>query len=89
VCVCVCVGLCPDWEDWTAADCIANATEAMDAAEQWLDVAQVSHGVYDVYSVLQVYVWAGDTQVSFTHIRPIICIFFQVICFRLAITCTK
>ena len=37
----VCEGLCPDWEDWVAADCVANATEAMDAAEQWLDIPQV------------------------------------------------
>ena len=38
---CVNVGLCPDWEDWTPGDATANATEAMDAAEQWLDVPQV------------------------------------------------
>jgi len=43
VCVCVCVGLCPDWPDWTTgtAECRANAAEAMDAAEQWLDIPQV------------------------------------------------
>lgn len=34
-------GLCPDWEDWVAADNKQNATEAMDAAEQWLDVPQL------------------------------------------------
>ena len=34
-------GLCPDWEDWTPASRKENATEAMEAAEQWLDVPQV------------------------------------------------
>ena len=36
-------GLCPDWDDWTPNNPVKNATEAMDAAEQWLDVPQVSH----------------------------------------------
>ena len=35
-------GLCPDWEDWNPKNAVNNATEAMDAAEQWLDVPQVS-----------------------------------------------
>jgi len=35
------VGLCPDWQDWNPANNVGNATEAMDAAEQWLDVPQV------------------------------------------------
>lgn len=35
------VGLCPDWEDWDPKKAKANAKEAMDAAEQWLDVPQV------------------------------------------------
>jgi len=34
-------GLCPDWEAWNPKDCIPNATEAMNAAEQWLDVPQL------------------------------------------------
>lgn len=34
-------GLCPDWEDWNVRDALPNATEAMDAAEKWLDVPQV------------------------------------------------
>jgi len=34
-------GLCPDWQDWNPANNVDNATEAMDAAEQWLDVPQV------------------------------------------------
>ena len=41
--MCVCVGLCPDWEDWSPTECTANATEAMDAAEQWLDIPQVAY----------------------------------------------
>jgi len=35
------LGLCPDWQDWNPANNVDNATEAMDAAEQWLDVPQV------------------------------------------------
>lgn len=34
-------GLCPDWEDWNPRNGLNNATEAMDSAEQWLDVPQV------------------------------------------------
>jgi len=37
----VIAGLCPDWQDWNPANNVDNATEAMDAAEQWLDVPQV------------------------------------------------
>ena len=40
---CVCTGLCPDWQDWNPANNVDNATEAMDAAEQWLDVPQVQY----------------------------------------------
>lgn len=35
------LGLCPDWEDWDPKKPERNATEAMDQAEQWLDVPQV------------------------------------------------
>eukprot|EP00918_Siedleckia_nematoides_P105694 GHVU01230790.1.p1 GENE.GHVU01230790.1~~GHVU01230790.1.p1 ORF type:complete len:2480 (+),score=363.92 GHVU01230790.1:158-7597(+) len=34
-------GLCPDWEDWEPKTNKKNATEAMDAAEQWLEVPQL------------------------------------------------
>uniref|UniRef100_A0A0B7BJW7 Calponin-homology (CH) domain-containing protein n=1 Tax=Arion vulgaris TaxID=1028688 RepID=A0A0B7BJW7_9EUPU len=34
-------GLCPDWEDWDPKKNQANAKEAMDAAEKWLDVPQL------------------------------------------------
>jgi filamin len=34
-------GLCPDWEDWDAKKSLANAKEAMDAAEKWLDVPKL------------------------------------------------
>ena len=34
-------GLCPDWDAWNPRDAVPNATEAMNAAEQWLDVPQV------------------------------------------------
>ncbi len=37
------LGLCPDWEDWDPKKPERNATEAMDQAEQWLDVPQVMH----------------------------------------------
>ena len=34
-------GLCPDWDTWDPKNAKENAKEAMDAAEQWLDVPQV------------------------------------------------
>ncbi|VDK34571.1 unnamed protein product [Taenia asiatica] len=34
-------GLCPDWRDWEPKQKLRNATEAMNAAEQWLDVPQL------------------------------------------------
>ncbi|ESO10099.1 hypothetical protein HELRODRAFT_72745 [Helobdella robusta] len=34
-------GLCPDWDSWNPKDNVSNATEAMNAAEQWLDVPQL------------------------------------------------
>nr|VZI47922.1 unnamed protein product [Spirometra erinaceieuropaei] len=34
-------GLCPDWDTWGNRKPIENATEAMTAAEQWLDVPQL------------------------------------------------
>uniref|UniRef100_A0A0V0J843 Calponin-homology (CH) domain-containing protein n=1 Tax=Schistocephalus solidus TaxID=70667 RepID=A0A0V0J843_SCHSO len=34
-------GLCPDWDSWGNRKPIENATEAMTAAEQWLDVPQL------------------------------------------------
>ena len=37
----LCIGLCPDWEDWDPKKAKENAKEAMDAAEKWLDVPQV------------------------------------------------
>jgi len=34
-------GLCPDWELWDPNDAVANATEAMTLADDWLDVRQL------------------------------------------------
>lgn len=34
-------GLCPDWEFWRPEDAVKNATEAMTAAERWLQVPQL------------------------------------------------
>ncbi|VDN43337.1 unnamed protein product, partial [Dibothriocephalus latus] len=34
-------GLCPDWRDWEPKQKLRNAQEAMNAAEQWLDVPQL------------------------------------------------
>jgi len=42
------VGLCPDWQDWNPVNNVQNATEAMDAAEQWLDVPQVYTDLYQL-----------------------------------------
>lgn len=35
-------GLCPDWKDWDPKDAIQNATEAMNLADDWLNIPQVS-----------------------------------------------
>nr|CAI5823933.1 unnamed protein product [Callosobruchus analis] len=34
-------GLCPDWQDWDSKDCLQNATEAMDLADNWLNIPQL------------------------------------------------
>ncbi|TGZ55158.1 hypothetical protein CRM22_010478 [Opisthorchis felineus] len=34
-------GLCPDWRQWEPKQNLRNAREAMNAAEQWLDVPQL------------------------------------------------
>ncbi|KAL3308086.1 hypothetical protein Ciccas_013387, partial [Cichlidogyrus casuarinus] len=34
-------GLCPDWRQWQPKENLRNAKEAMDAAEQWLNVPQL------------------------------------------------
>lgn len=34
-------GLCPDWPLWNDKDCLANATEAMGLADDWLNVRQL------------------------------------------------
>jgi len=34
-------GLCPDWDSWVPENSLPNCTEAMDAAEKWLDVPQL------------------------------------------------
>uniref|UniRef100_A0A5K3FEG0 Calponin-homology (CH) domain-containing protein n=1 Tax=Mesocestoides corti TaxID=53468 RepID=A0A5K3FEG0_MESCO len=36
-------GLCPDWREWEPKQKLRNATEAMRAAEQWLEVPQLIH----------------------------------------------
>ena len=68
-------GLCPDWDDWTPNNPVKNATEAMDAAEQWLDVPQVSHSSLLKYKennqyiriqkqrniLIPLSVWSGET----------------------------
>ncbi|XP_071544152.1 filamin-A isoform X11 [Panulirus ornatus] len=37
----VAAGLCPDWPDWVPDDSLANATEAMTLADNWLGVPQL------------------------------------------------
>lgn len=34
-------GLCPDWPDWKKPDALKNANEAMNLANEWLDVPQL------------------------------------------------
>ena len=41
-CMLYATGLCPDWPGWDLRNNVMNATEAMDVAEQWLSVPQVS-----------------------------------------------
>ncbi|VUZ47652.1 unnamed protein product [Hymenolepis diminuta] len=31
-------GLCPDWDTWSPKNSLQNATEAMNAAQEWLDI---------------------------------------------------
>lgn len=40
-------GLCPDWPNWNKADAIQNASEAMQLADDWLNIPQVN----DNYSI--------------------------------------
>ena len=35
------IGLCPDWPEFNPKNSVANARQAMDAAEKWMDVPQV------------------------------------------------
>ena len=35
------LGLCPDWEDWDPKKPLENAREAMDLADQWLNVPKL------------------------------------------------
>jgi len=42
------LGLCPDWEDWNPDSGKKNATEAMDLAEEWLEVPQVCECRIDI-----------------------------------------
>lgn len=45
--LCVTIGLCPDWEAWDPNQPVENAREAMQQADDWLGVPQVSeHGSY-------------------------------------------
>ncbi|XP_017762740.1 PREDICTED: filamin-A-like, partial [Eufriesea mexicana] len=37
----VATGLCPDWKDWNKNDAIQNASEAMQLADDWLNVPQL------------------------------------------------
>ncbi|KAK0161840.1 hypothetical protein PV327_008250 [Microctonus hyperodae] len=34
-------GLCPDWQDWNPKDAAQNATEAMNLADDWLNIPQL------------------------------------------------
>ena len=58
------IGLCPDWEDWDPKQGKRNATEAMDLAEEWLEVPQVceccqitSTRLYLCWSQMFFHVW--------------------------------
>lgn len=34
-------GLCPEWKNWTPEDALKNAAEALQLAEEWLDIPQL------------------------------------------------
>ena len=36
------LGLCPDWEDWETSEALENVRTAMELAEKWLSMPQVS-----------------------------------------------
>lgn len=38
-------GLCPDWDSWDQTKPVDNAREAMQQADEWLGVPQVSKGL--------------------------------------------
>lgn len=40
--VLVCAGLCPDWESWDTVHRVSNTKEAMQQADDWLGIPQVS-----------------------------------------------
>lgn len=40
------VGLCPDWETWDTVKPAENASEAMQLADDWLGIPQVSRRGY-------------------------------------------
>lgn len=48
-----CVGLCPDWETWDPVKPVANATEAMQLADDWLGIPQVrtADPLFSVYEI--------------------------------------
>ena len=39
-------GLCPDWQDWNKNDAIRNASEAMQLADDWLNIPQVDTMIF-------------------------------------------
>lgn len=45
--VCASTGLCPDWESWDAVHRVSNTKEAMQQADDWLGVPQVSSTTID------------------------------------------
>lgn len=58
-------GLCPDWAEWDPNQPVQNAREAMQQADDWLGVPQVSHTV-DIsqevnLSLLQIS-WVGRNE---------------------------
>ena len=46
-------GLCPDWPNWNKADAIQNASEAMQLADDWLNIPQVNDNLFHCSSKLK------------------------------------
>lgn len=55
-------GLCPDWETWDPTKKVENASEAMQLADDWLGIPQVSV-CCDVRLMFAAASWAHNARI--------------------------